>query len=107
MRKSGWTLLAFIFIGGLLGGVLGEILRVFTPPGTIQNIFSRAVSPGLDPPFTVDLVLIAAPVEHWQTAATLPLLARISGPKTVVFFLEEDIWRRFEGGDVALASRAA
>ncbi len=48
----------FIFIGGLLGGMLGEILRVFTPSGTIQNIFSRVVSPGLDPPFTVDLVLI-------------------------------------------------
>ena len=58
MKKSGWTLLGFIFIGGLLGGVLGEILRVFTPSGTIQDIFSRSVSPGLEPPLTVDLVLI-------------------------------------------------
>lgn len=58
MKKSAWVLLAFIFIGGLLGGVLGEILRVFTPSGTIQNIFAKSVSPGLDPPFTVDLVLV-------------------------------------------------
>ena len=58
MKKSAWVLLAFIFIGGLLGGVLGEILRVFTPPGTVQNIFAKSVSPGLDPPFTVDLVLV-------------------------------------------------
>ncbi|RMH02726.1 MAG: DUF4321 domain-containing protein [Nitrospirae bacterium] len=58
MKKSGWTLLGFIFIGGLLGGVLGEILRVFAPSGTIQTIFSRTVSPGLDPPFTIDLVLL-------------------------------------------------
>jgi len=58
VKKSGWTLLGFIFIGGLLGGVLGEILRVFTPSGTIQNIFARSVSTGLEPPFTVDFVLI-------------------------------------------------
>ena len=58
VKKSGWTLLGFIFIGGLLGGVLGEILRVFTPSGTIQDIFARSVSPGLEPPLTVDLVLI-------------------------------------------------
>jgi hypothetical protein len=58
MRKSGWVLLLFVFVGGLLGGVLGEILRVFTPPGTIQNIFARGVSPGLDPPFTIDLVMV-------------------------------------------------
>lgn len=58
MRKSGWTLLLFIFIGGLLGGVLGEILRVLTPPGTVQNIFARAIMPGLDPPLTVDLVML-------------------------------------------------
>ena len=58
MRKTGWMLILFILIGGLLGGVLGEILRVLTPPGNIQNIFARAVSPGLDPPFTVDLVML-------------------------------------------------
>ena len=58
MKKSGWTLLGFVFIGRLLGGVLVEILRVFTPSGTVQNIFSRSVSPGLEPPLTVDLVLI-------------------------------------------------
>ena len=50
--------MSFIFIGGLLGGVLGEILRVFTPSGTIQNIFARSVSPGLEPPLTIDLILI-------------------------------------------------
>jgi len=58
VKKSGWTLLGFIFIGGLLGGVLGEILRVFAPAGVIQDIFARSVSTGLEPPFTVDFVLI-------------------------------------------------
>ena len=58
MKKTGWTLLMFVLVGGLFGGVLGEIFRVVTPPGTVQNIFARALSPGLDPPVTVDLVLI-------------------------------------------------
>ena len=58
MKKSGWTLVGFIFIGGLLGGILGEILTVFSPSEPVQAIFARTVSPGLDPPFTVDLVLL-------------------------------------------------
>jgi len=58
VKKSGWTLLGFIFIGGLLGGMLGEILAVFSPSEQIQTIFAKALSPGLDPPLTVDLVLL-------------------------------------------------
>ncbi len=58
VKKSGWTLLGFIFIGGLLGGMLGEILTVFSPSEQIQTIFARSLSPGINPPLTVDLVLI-------------------------------------------------
>jgi len=58
MRKSGLVLIMFIVVGGLLGGVLGEILRVLTPPGTVQNIFAKAIMPGLDPPLSIDLVML-------------------------------------------------
>lgn len=58
MRKSAWVLLLFILLGGLLGGILGEILRVMAPKGTVQNIFSTALTPGINPPLTVDLVLL-------------------------------------------------
>lgn len=58
MRKSPWVLLIFILIGGLLGGVLGEILHVMAPQGTIQSIFSTHFTPGIDPPLTINLVLI-------------------------------------------------
>lgn len=58
MRKSPWVLLMFVLIGGLLGGILGEILHVLAPQGTIQSIFSTHFTPGIDPPLTIDLILI-------------------------------------------------
>ncbi|WP_447979662.1 DUF4321 domain-containing protein [Candidatus Nitrospira bockiana] len=58
MRKSPWVLIVFILLGGMLGGILGEILRVMAPKGTIQNIFTTALTPGIEPPLTVNLVLL-------------------------------------------------
>lgn len=58
MRKSPWLLLLFVILGGLFGGILGEVLRIMAPEGTIQNIFSTALMPGIQPPLTVDLILL-------------------------------------------------
>ncbi|MFO0773077.1 MAG: DUF4321 domain-containing protein [Nitrospiraceae bacterium] len=58
MRKSPWVLVVFILVGGLLGGVMGEILHVIAPHGTIQQIFATSITPGLHPPLTMDLVLV-------------------------------------------------
>ena len=58
LKKSGGYLLLFIFIGGLLGSVLGEILQIVSPQGTVQTIFAEALHLGLDPPVTVNLVLL-------------------------------------------------
>src|SRR5690348_15051660 len=58
VRKSAWLLILFILLGGLLGGILGEILRVTAPKGAIQNMFTTALTPGINPPLTLDLVLI-------------------------------------------------
>ena len=58
MRKSPWVLIVFVVIGGLMGEILGEILHVMAPQGTIQSIFSTHFMPGINPPLTVDLVLI-------------------------------------------------
>ena len=57
LKKSGRYLLLFIFIGGLLGSILGEILQIVSPQGAVQNIFGEALSLGLDPPVAVNLVL--------------------------------------------------
>jgi uncharacterized protein DUF4321 len=58
LRKSGGYLLLFIFIGGLLGSVLGEILQIVSPQGVVQSIFGEALSLGMDPPVSVNLVLL-------------------------------------------------
>lgn len=58
MRKSLWLLLTCVLIGGLFGGLLGEILTAIFPTGSIQNVFSQAVHPGLSPPVTIDLWLL-------------------------------------------------
>jgi hypothetical protein len=58
VRKSPWILFTFIIIGGLLGGILGEVLHVMAPQGTIQSIFSTHFNPGINPPLTIDLVLL-------------------------------------------------
>ena len=58
LKKSGRYLLLFIFIGGLLGSILGEILQIVSPQGAVRSIFGEALSVGLDPPVSVNLVLL-------------------------------------------------
>jgi hypothetical protein len=58
MRKTVGVLLIFILIGGMLGGIFGEILHVMAPNGAIQTIFSSYFSPGINPPLTIDIVLM-------------------------------------------------
>jgi len=50
-------LIFFVLIGGLMGGVLGEILRLFSPEGLLKEIFLKGYSIGINPPLTVDLHL--------------------------------------------------
>jgi hypothetical protein len=59
LHKTPWMLIFFIVLGGLIGGLLGEVLRVVSPEGILQDIFSRAYDVGLDPPMTLDLKLFS------------------------------------------------
>ena len=79
MKKSGWTLLGFIFIGGLLGGMLGEILTVFSPSEQIQTIFAKALSPGIDPPLTVNLILFKITIGFLLKVNLLTILGILLG----------------------------
>lgn len=79
MKKSGWTLLGFVFIGGLLGRVLGEILKEFPSAGLIQTIFAESISTGIHPPLTVDLVFIAITLGFLLKLNLLTLLGMVFG----------------------------
>jgi len=57
LKRTPWMLIFFVMIGGLLGGVLGEILRLFSPEGLLKEMFLKGYSIGLSPPMTLDLRL--------------------------------------------------
>jgi hypothetical protein len=57
LKRTPWMLIFFVMIGGLLGGVLGEILRLFSPEGLLKEMFLKGYSIGLNPPMTLDLRL--------------------------------------------------
>jgi hypothetical protein len=58
LKRTPWILIFFVLIGGLLGGVLGEILRLFSPEGLLKEMFLKGYSIGLNPPGTLDLHII-------------------------------------------------
>ena len=57
LKRTPWMLIFFVLIGGLMGGVLGEILRLFSPEGLLKEIFLKGYNIGINPPLTIDLHL--------------------------------------------------
>ena len=79
LRKTPWMFIFFIFTGGLLGGVLGEILRVLSPDGAIRDLFLTGFDPGINPPFTMNLHIISFTVGFAVRINLLTLLGMILG----------------------------
>ena len=69
-----------------------ELRRAQIFPETIERGLLR-VATTIGP---VDLVLIAASPDRWQTPAVRALIARVTHPHTLVFFEEDDHWIRYE-----------
>jgi len=80
VRKSPWLLLIFLLIGGLMGGILGEILQIMAPKGgTIQAFFTTALTPGISPPLTIDLILLKVTVGFSVKISLLSILGMFLG----------------------------
>lgn len=79
LRKTPWMFIFFILTGGLLGGVLGEILRILSPEGFIRDLFLTGFSPGISPPFTLDLQLFSITLGFTIRVNLLALLGIILG----------------------------
>jgi hypothetical protein len=58
LNKTPWMLIFFVLLGGLFGGLLGEVLRAISPEGPLQEFFAKSYGIGIDPPLTLDLRLI-------------------------------------------------
>lgn len=56
------VLLAIVILGGLIGSVLGEVIAMVLPGGTVERLLAKGVNPGLNPPFTLDLKVIVVTV---------------------------------------------
>lgn len=59
LQRTGAMFLFFVFLGGISGGILAEILRRISSPGFVHNIFLKGFNIGLNPPVTVDLHMIS------------------------------------------------
>lgn len=59
-KRTGSTtgLVVLLILGALVGALLGEVIRLLFPGGTLEQLFARGVSPGLSPA-TMDLRVIS------------------------------------------------
>ncbi|HZX60949.1 MAG TPA: DUF4321 domain-containing protein [Candidatus Methylomirabilis sp.] len=48
-----------IILGALIGAALGELIAYLFPGGILERIFSRGITPGLDPPATLNLKILS------------------------------------------------
>jgi hypothetical protein len=56
------SLLVLLLVGGLIGSVLGEVIGALLPGGWLERLLAKGVSPGLNPPFTLDLQVLTVTV---------------------------------------------
>jgi len=63
-----------------MGGILGEILQVMAPKGgTIQALFTTALTPGISPPLTIDLILVKLTIGFSVKISLLSILGMFLG----------------------------
>jgi len=58
LRRTPWMLWVFVAIGGVFGGLLGEILLRFSSSDLLRSVFLKGPVIGLTPPFTLDLFFV-------------------------------------------------
>ncbi len=60
-KKPGVTaaFVVIIILGAIIGSALGELIAYLFPGGILERIFSQGISPGLNPPATLDLKIFS------------------------------------------------
>ena len=57
-RGAGFYLL-IILAGALLGSGLGDLVGYILPSGVVRDFFTKAITPGIYPPLTINLLVIS------------------------------------------------
>ena len=79
------VLVAIVILGGLIGSVLGEVIASLLPGGWLERLLAKGVSPGLHPPSTLDLKVLAL---------TVGFTVRITLATVLGMVLSLVIWKR-------------
>ncbi len=58
MAKSAGTTVFMIILGGILGGYMGELLRLLMPTGFLHDIFIKGFALGFDSPLVLNLRVV-------------------------------------------------
>ena len=48
-----------IILGAIIGAALGELIAYLFPGGILARVFAQGITPGLDPPATLDLKILS------------------------------------------------
>ncbi len=58
LKRTPGVLILFVLVGGLVGGILGQILVLLSPSGMLKEIFLKAYHIGITSPLVIDLHLV-------------------------------------------------
>ena len=56
-RRSAAFVILVLVIGALVGSAVGELIVWILPDGVVRQFFTAAVTPGIDPPLTMNLLV--------------------------------------------------
>jgi hypothetical protein len=80
-KKPGGTtaFVVIIILGALIGAALGELLAYLFPGGILERVFARAITPGLDPPATLNLKILSLTIGFTVRINVASLLGLLLG----------------------------
>jgi len=59
LKKRGAGFYLLIILGGaLLGSGLGDLVGYILPSGVVRDFFTNAITPGINPPLTINLLVM-------------------------------------------------